>query len=216
MPGTIMHLTVAQMVYEGIKDLELDKMKFLMGNILPDEAADKERSHFRVRSSVERYMLPHMGKVKEELFRLNDPYRLGAYCHLYFDYHFFEDYLFKMFIWDSENDLVISKQNGISWQTDKFWSRSVFYSAYGAINHPIIDMGLINMEDVGNMAEPIPHIGNERFDARREKTWKTELYEFLESKPQYTGEIIELDPTVEFMRKIANDLIEEIKMANNA
>ena len=110
MPGTVMHLTLGQMVYKGIKELGLDKTEFLNGNILPDEAQDKGASHYRVPSTVKGYMLPDMDTVKEELLRLDDSYKLGAFCHLYFDYHFFEDYLFPMFIWEYENDKITKKR----------------------------------------------------------------------------------------------------------
>ena len=48
MPGSLMHLALAKMVYEGIKDLGIDQTQFYIGNILPDEAGDKTASHFRV------------------------------------------------------------------------------------------------------------------------------------------------------------------------
>lgn len=211
MPGTVMHLALAQMVYAGIESIGLDKIKFLSGNILPDEAVDKEMSHYRSESSVKMYRLPHMAEVKRELFDLNDPYKLGAYCHLYFDYHFFEDHLFHKFLWD--DDKVISKKTGKAWQIKDFWSRPVFYSSYGALNHFFINDGYLNMEDVQKMPEPLPYIGNERFDNRRDKTWKKELFYFLEIPHEYTGEILEYEEAKELMRKIANDLIEEIKAA---
>ena len=213
MPGTIMHLTLGQMVYEGIKDLNLNKIEFLSGNILPDEAADKGESHYRAPSSVEGYMLPHMETVKKELFTLTSPYKLGAFCHLYFDYHFFEDYLFPMFIWEHNNDKITSKETGESWSTKEFWSRSVFYSAYGELNHPIINSGLINMADVEEMPELLPYMESSRFDNRREQNWKRELKTFIETEHTYTGKILDFNKTVDLIKKIAEDLIEIINEA---
>lgn len=206
-----MHLALAKMVYEGVKDLGIDQTQFYIGNILPDEAGDKTASHFRVPCSVSSYKLPQMDLVKGELFNIGDPIKLGAYCHLYFDYHFFEDYAFGLFIWDEEKETVTNKKNGLCWPTKEFWTHRVFYTAYGEFNHPIINAGLVDLDDIFKMPEPLPLIGYSRFDSRREYTWKKELIYFIEHELTYTGRIMEYEPCIEVLKKIANDLIKEIK-----
>ncbi len=211
MPGTLMHLALGTKVYQGIKnELNIDKIQFLSGNILPDEAGDKTKSHYRIPCSVNSYMLPDMEEVKRTLFDKNDPVKLGSYCHLYFDYHFFEDYAFNLFIFDKDNDKITVKKNGLSWQTKEFWSPHVFYSAYGELNHFILNDGLVDLEDIYKMPKILPYVGNDRFDVRREKNWKDEILAFIENELEYTGKILEYEPIVNLINDLASKLIKEI------
>lgn len=213
MPGSLMHMAFAEIVYEGLKELKIDKTEFLIGNILPDEAGDKTMSHYRVPCSVDSYKLPDMVKVKNELFDLKDPIKLGCYCHLYFDYHFFEDYAFDLFRWDKKENTVTNKRNGLSWQTEEFWSPRVFYSAYGEFNHLILKDGYVNLEEVFKMPRILPFVGNVRFDNRRKVIWIDELNYFIEHELTYTGNVLEYEPSMAVLKKIANNLIREIQAA---
>ena len=211
MPSTLMHLALAEIVYQGIKDkLNIDKIQFFVGNILPDEARDKGKSHYRVISSVNSYLLPDMEIVKKELFDKNDPIKLGAYCHLYLDYHFFEDYAFDLFIFDKDNNKIINKKNGLEWETKEFWSPRVFYSSYSELNQLILNDKLVDLNDIYKMPRILPFIGNEGFDIRRERNWKDEVLSFIDEKREYTGKILEYKPSIDLIKKVADELIKEI------
>ena len=211
MPGTLMHLALAQRVYQGIKEkLSIDKIQFFIGNIMPDEARDKTKSHFRVPSSVDGYCLPSIELIKKELFDKNDPIRLGCYCHLFFDYHFFEDYAFSQFIFDKEKGKITSKESGEEWEHKEFWSPRVFYSSYSVLNTPILKDGLVDLDDIDKMPEILPFINDERFDVRRDKTWKSEIYSFLNNKHEYTKCVLEYARCKEIIEKTAQMLVDEI------
>lgn len=211
MPGTLMHLALAQRVYQGIKEkLSIDKIQFFIGNIMPDEARDKGKSHFRAPSSVDGYALPNIELIKKELFHKNDPIKLGCYCHLFFDYHFFEDYAFDLFIFNKEKGKIISKKTGEEWENKEFWSPRVFYSSYSVLNKPILEKGLVDLQDIYKMPQILPFMNDDRFDLRRDKNWKSEILSFLENEGEYTKNVLEYEKVVEVLNKTADMLIQEI------
>lgn len=210
-----MHMAFANIVYEGIKDLKLDKTEFMIGNILPDEAGNKKLSHYRVPSRVLSYELPDMEMVKKDLFDLRNPILLGCYAHLYFDYHFFEDYAFALFDWDDEKDRVTNLKNGLSWTRGEFWTWNVFYSAYGEFNHLILRDKLVDLNEIYKMPRILPFLDNFRFDKRRKTIWIDELQYFIENELTYTGNILEYEKSMESLKRIAKELIDEILKANH-
>lgn len=209
MPGTVMHLALANLVYEGLNDKSIDKTEFLSGNILPDEAENKEKSHYRTNGSVGTYRVPHMERVKEKLLDFNSSIKLGAYCHLYFDYHFFEDFFFKIFTF--ENGFVINKRTNKRWKSEDFWSREVFYSAYGQLNHLFINEGLITVEEIEKIPSILPKAHMSELDCRRKALWKEELWDFLNNPIPYDGNILEYGKTLEALKRIASNLIKHLK-----
>ena len=154
--------------------------------------------------------MPSIELIKKELFIKTDPVRLGCYCHLFFDYHFFEDYAFSQFIFDKENGKITSKETGEEWGNKEFWSPRVFYSSYSVLNTPILKDGLVDLQDIYKMPEILPFINDERFDARRDKTWKSEILSFLENEGEYTKNVLEYEKVVEVLNKTADMLIQEI------
>ena len=51
MPGILYHLTFAEEVYKSLgKKLKIDKIDFMAGNLIPDLAIDKKKSHYRTKA----------------------------------------------------------------------------------------------------------------------------------------------------------------------
>lgn len=99
MPGILYHLSFAEEVYRNLpSNLQIDKVKFMSGNLLPDLAIDKQKSHYRKEASLKGFYIPEMEIVKKELYIPKNPIKFGMYCHLYLDYHFIEDFLIHEFI----------------------------------------------------------------------------------------------------------------------
>ena len=58
--------------------------------------------------------------------------------------------------------------------------------------------------------ESLPNTGIKVFDTRRDKTWKSELKEYLAQKKDYTGEIFDYDRLWNCIEKIATQFVQDI------
>lgn len=99
MPGILYHLSFAEEVYRKLAPvIPLDKVSFMAGNLIPDLATDKKKSHYRKKASVDGFFVPEMELVKRDLFVPEDSVKFGMFCHLYLDYYFIEEFLIPEFI----------------------------------------------------------------------------------------------------------------------
>ena len=190
MPGILYHLSFAEEVYRKLEPvISLDKVSFMAGNLIPDLATDKKRSHYRKKASVDGFFVPEMELVRRELFVPKDSVKFGMFCHLYLDYYFIEEFLIPEFVWDVETMRVINPRNNKEWDVKTFFSHSGMYGAYTEINQLMVRDGHVSISTVEEIPEILPNTGLTVFDARREKTWKAELDEYLAQEKEYTGEI---------------------------
>jgi hypothetical protein len=56
----------------------------------------------------------------------------------------------------------------------------------------------------------LPQTGISIFDNRREKNWKEELYEYLAQNTEYTGDILDYEKVINFLKKTAKQFVEEL------
>lgn len=211
MPGILYHLSFAEEVYRKLSPIiPLDKISFMSGNLIPDLATDKTNSHYRKPASVEGFFVPEMELAKKDLFIPEDSVKFGMFCHLYLDYYFIEDFLIPEFIWDVENMKVINPRNNMSWDVKTFFSHSGMYGSYTEINQLMVKDGHVSMETVNAIPEILPNSGLSVFDARREKTWKAELEEYLSQKKDYTGNIFNYNRLWSCIERIASQFVKEI------
>lgn len=69
MPGILYHLSFAEEVYRDLsKACTLDKVSFMAGNLIPDLATDKKKSHYRKPASLVGFVVPELDNVKKNLF----------------------------------------------------------------------------------------------------------------------------------------------------
>lgn len=213
MPGMLHHLVFAEEVYRKLKDiLLLDEINFMAGNLIPDFAkADKQKTHYRMKASNGVLWVPNLKLVKKDLYIPEDSIKFGMYSHLYLDYYFFENFLIPSFIWNKEEQKVISKKNNNQWDTNEFFSRKVLYKGYSEINFCIIKEKCITLEKIQEIPEILPNTGLPIFDERISTTWKQELKYYLEKNVNYTGEIFDYSKFLSFIQETAKQLAEEIK-----
>ena len=209
MPSTIMHLAFGKMVYEGLKDIIKDRDMFLMGNLLPDESLVKNNSHYRKKASTSDYKIPDLNIAKDRLLDVSNPLKLGAFSHLYYDHFFFESFFLPLF--DFRNGIVTKISSQEKWRQEEFFTRKVFYSAYGELNHLFMGDGYVTYDDILRLPKILPISGVEELDARREINWQDELLSFLNLKTEYKGNILNYGETVFSMKKIALELVEFLK-----
>ena len=211
MPGILYHLSFAEEVYRKLAPvMPLDKVSFLAGNLIPDLATDKKRSHYRKKASVDGFFVPEMELVRRDLFVPKDSVKFGMFCHLYLDYYFIEEFLIPEFIWDVETMRVINPRNNKEWDVKTFFSHSGMYGSYTEINQLLLRDGHVSVSTIEEIPEILPNTGLTVFDARREKTWKAELDEYLAQKKEYTGEIFDYNRLWSCIERIANQFVEEI------
>lgn len=210
MPGLLLHLTFGKMIYDKIgKNLNIDKSDFLSGCLIPDMTLDKKTSHYRVPASITKYLVPDMEKVKNDLFDVNNSLYLGIYCHLYLDYHFFEDYIFKKYKW--ENGYVTVPHSNYKISEDEFFkSGNGIYKAYGELNRLLLESEKISFEDLDIINEALPNTNVEIYDKRREKTWKAELDEYFITENEYSGNILDFNDVVNFLEEATVTFINNI------
>lgn len=211
MPGILYHLSFAEEVYRKLAPvMPLDKVSFMAGNLIPDLATDKKQSHYRKKASVDGFFVPEMEQVKRDLFVPEDSVKFGMFCHLYLDYYFIEEFLIPEFIWDVETMRVINPRNNKEWDVKTFFSHSGMYGAYTEINQLMVRDGHVSISTVEEIPAILPNTGLTVFDARREKTWKAELEEYLAQEKEYTGEIFDYNRLWNCIERIATQFVEEI------
>lgn len=211
MPGILYHLSFAEEVYRKLAPvMPLDKVSFMAGNLIPDLATDKKQSHYRKKASVDGFFVPEMELVKRDLFVPEDSVKFGMFCHLYLDYYFIEEFLIPEFVWDVEKMKVINPRNNKEWDVKTFFSHSGMYGAYTEINQLMVRDGHVSISTVEEIPAILPNTGLTVFDARREKTWKAELEEYLAQEKEYTGEIFEYNRLWSCIERIATQFVEEI------
>ena len=211
MPGILYHLSFAEEVYRKLAPvMPLDKVSFMAGNLIPDLATDKKRSHYRKKASVDGFFVPEMELVKRDLFVPEDSVKFGMFCHLYLDYYFIEEFFIPEFIWDVETMRVINPRNNKEWDVKTFFSHSGMYGAYTEINQLMVRDGHVSISTMEEIPEILPTTGVTVFDTRREKTWKAELEEYLAQKKEYTGEIFDYNRLWNCIQRIAIQFIQEI------
>ena len=211
MPGILYHLSFAEEVYRKLAPvMPLDKVSFMAGNLIPDLATDKKRSHYRKKASVDGFFVPEMELVRRDLFVPKDSVKFGMFCHLYLDYYFIEEFLIPEFIWDIETMRVINPRNNKEWDVKTFFSHSGMYGSYTEINQLLVRDGHVSVSTIEEIPEILPNTGLTVFDARREKTWKAELDEYLAQEKEYTGEIFDYNRLWSCIERIATQFVEEI------
>ncbi len=214
MPGIIYHLAFAEEVYRHLKN-KVNKVEFFSGNLIPDLVVpeNKKASHYRVPASVNGFVVPDMKAVRKDLYDANHSIKLGMFCHLYLDYHFFESYLIPEFIWDANTMQVINPRNGLSWPAERFFAKAsdggILYAGYTQINHLMLFDGHISQETLNLIPDHLPLTGLPVFDKRREKTWREELNGYLSENLSYTGEILDYERLWSAISSFADKFINE-------
>lgn len=206
MPGMLCHLTFAEKVHRKlIGTVDLNRVDFLSGNLLPDLATDKKSSHFQVSTPIECLEIPNIHSAQNILFDINDSLKFGAFCHLYLDYYFIKNFLIPNFIWNIDNMTIINPNNNYQWTILDFFSTKGLYGAYTEVNHLMLRDGYVSNELISLIPNELPKSGIACFDFRNSKSWKQELNEYLSNKVPYTGALLDYDTLIDFIVDVANN-----------
>lgn len=213
MPGILYHLTFAEEVYRHIEG-KVDKKEFFAGNLIPDIALNKKKTHYRVPSTLKCFEVPNLEEVKKDLLNEIDSIKVGMYCHLYLDYYFIEKFLIPEFEWDEKNMKVRSLNTENEWRIEDFFAQpskgGILYKGYSEINQLLIKNKNVKQETINMIPEILPNTGMETFDIRRDKKWKEELESYLKEDVVYTGKILDYFRLTYFISIMAKKCGEEL------
>ena len=168
MPGFILHLTAGEMLLDEAKDSKVistkeDRDMFRTGCIVPDATDRKRFSHFRNKQQVGKIMqVPDLNLFKEKYGdRLDDPFYLGYFFHLYIDLRFFMEYLPDVVTFYDEEGKVAEyiktgkmvrlNKSGKIISVDDYRSDKYYYGDYTRMNTYLINRYHIPMDEFDNV-----------------------------------------------------------------
>jgi len=141
MASAIIHIAVAN---EINKRINKDEQKFLIGSIAPDIAKQigmtKVLSHFQDSDDSIPNLDKFLAKYKD---KLNDPFILGYYVHLYTDYLWFKYFVPEIYDDDSS---MIKKINGEVIKCNGDMKKQYIYNDYTNLNRKVIDEYNLNLK----------------------------------------------------------------------
>ncbi len=134
MASAIIHIAVAS---EINKVMNKNESKLLIGSIAPDIAKHigetKVKSHFQDRDDS----IPNLDKFLSKYGdKLNDPFILGYYIHIYTDYLWFKYFIPDVFDHDTS---MIKKLNGEVVKCNGDMKKLYIYNDYTNLNRQVID-----------------------------------------------------------------------------
>lgn len=115
MPGFILHITAAKMLFDKCKS-SIDQDAFQSGNLIADSVVDKTYSHFRHPDRNMKLMVyPDLDLFLNKYRQLlNDSSCLGYYFHLYIDRVYAKDYIPQIITFYDANGLEASDRADIT------------------------------------------------------------------------------------------------------
>lgn len=227
MPGVLHHLYFAEEVFrqveielnrtqtpfeeEGdelifpVKRAKLSKSRFYLGNVLPDIASDKEKTHFKVDSVLARgFRVPELFYASKQLEKVEDSsYRLGICAHLFLDKKFIERFVYPRFQFNWDEDKIVNHRSRRVYTVKDFFSSDGLYCGYSELNRAIENMGLVDFEYLAQLPEWPEQIGMAGFDTWREESWKEELDRYLIDATWTQETVFLTDDFINFIEKFA-------------
>ena len=211
MPGMVYHLLFAKLTAEKLHE---DIEDYVIGNILPDFAKNKDSVHHYPNSSNS-FFVPDLDAAKRRYSRVSsESLRHGVLAHLYCDKRFTEDFLMNRFEYDPRREIVtLRKDPKRVWTLQKFFSYEGLYHAYSEMNPMIFQKHLpgyddiegLNLEWLKGLPHKLPCTGVSTLDDRTTDDWFGYLEGILENPPEYTGELFSIEEMVGFIVQVAED-----------
>lgn len=163
MASSIIHIAVAN---EINKEIKKDESRLLIGSIAPDISKhigeNKVKSHFQDEDNS----IPNLDKFLSKYGdKLDDPFILGYYIHIYTDYLWFKYFIPEVF----DNDTsIIKKLNGEEVKCNGDMKKQYIYNDYTNLNKQIIDEYELNFKIFYN---EIPKFENGIDEIPMDKVW---------------------------------------------
>lgn len=213
MPGMVYHLLFAKLTAEKLHE---DVEDYVIGNILPDFANNKDSVHHYPNTS-NTFFVPDLDAAKRRYSRVSsESLRHGILAHLYCDKRFTEDFLMNRFEYDPRREVVALKKGPKRiWTLQKFFSYEGLYRAYSEMNPMVFQIYLpgydniegLDIEWLKGLPHELPRTGVSTLDDRTTDDWFGYLEGILENPPEYIGELFSIEEMVDFIVQVADDFV---------
>lgn len=219
MPGFILHITTAKMLFDKY-NMDVDQDAFGVGNLIPDSVSDKTFSHFRHPSRNEKLMVyPDMDLFLDKYqYLLSDSSCLGYYFHLYVDRIYAKDYIPQIVTFYDEKGKVVSdrvdithaliKRTGELVPIRRFFSDEYYYGDFTKLN-----TYLINRFDLSTSLEKsIENPGIEEVDYTDIASIEAKLQEYLAVPESAVNElkVFEAEHLISFLKGLVDEFVQLI------
>ena len=170
MPGFILHMTAAKMLFDKMhsnkmrSDVDVDA--FQVGNLIPDSVSDKTGSHFRHPRRQEKLMVyPDLDLFLDKYEQLlTDSSCLGYYFHLFVDRVYARDYIPRIVSFHDESGMEASDRKDITHALIKrtgelipikdFFSDEYYYGDFTKLNTYLLNRFNLSLELSTNVTNP--------------------------------------------------------------
>lgn len=229
MPGYVIHLTEAKIIYEilkqnsNIKNIDLDQWQedFFYGSLLPDAGGkmQKQKSHFWNTSQNNRIIItPNIEKFigKYEISLKKNSLYWGYLAHLHLDREFWKCYIkqnVKFLDANGEKTEYIKNLNGIFVKKlnkmispEEFFSKDYLYGDYTQLNKMLIQKYHLRVP-----------VYNEFYDNKIEEADNTRMVQVLNDLKMYivnntlcdtSLKVLSMDTLELFLQKSSQQLVE--------
>ena len=209
MASAIIHIAVAN---EINKKLNKNKSRFLIGSIAPDIAKQvgetKIKSHFQDRDDG----IPNLGKFLDKYGdKINDPFIMGYYVHIYTDYLWFKYFIPEIF--DNDNSMI-KKLNGEVVKCNGDMKKQYIYNDYTNLNRQVIDEYNLNLKIFYN-EPPIIENGIEEIPMDKINVLLDKIGLIVKASNEYKNFVFDITNIKKFVetsvKLITSDLEEKLK-----
>lgn len=214
MPGFILHITTAKMLFEKYK-IKADRSAFEVGNLIPDSVSDKTFSHFRNPERNEKLMVyPDL-----ELFLnkyqhlLQDSSCLGYYFHLFVDRIYAKDYIPQIVTFYDKNGHEASnradithaliKRTGELVPIKRFFSDEYYYGDFTKLNTYLMNRFQLSID----LSDPVENPGIEEVVYTDIKKIEKQLQEYLVIPEAAVNRlnVFETEHLIKFLERVVDE-----------
>ncbi len=223
MPGYILHITAAKMLFDKVKKSwdSVDRNAFQIGNLIPDSVNDKTYSHFRHPDRKEKLMVyPDLDLfLNKYRHLLTNSSCLGYYFHLFIDRVYAKDYISQIITFYDANGQVASdradithaliKRTGEMVPVKTLFSDDYYYGDFTKLNTYLIKRFDLSTDIVGHIDNP----GIKEVDYENIKMIQKQLQGYLDVPEEAANElrVFDIDDLLRFLDEASEQFIQFIK-----
>ena len=223
MPGYILHITAAKMLFDKVKNNwdSVDRNAFQIGNLIPDSVADKTYSHFRHPDRSEKLMVYPDLELFLNKYRhlLTDSSCLGYYFHLFIDRVYAKDYISQIITFYDKNgqessdraDIIhaLIKRTGELIPVKTLFSDDYYYGDFTKMNTYLINRFGLSTDIVGHVINP----GIKEVDYENIAMIRKQLQGYLDVPEEAAKElrVFDIDDLLRFLDKTSEQFIQFVK-----
>lgn len=221
MPGFILHMTAAQMLFEKYH-IPANRDAFEVGNLIPDSVSDKTFSHFRHPERNEKLMVyPDMDLFLDKYKQLlSESSCLGYYFHLFTDRIYAKDYIAEIVEFFSADGHLASDRADITHAFIKrtkelvpiktFFSDEYYYGDFTKLNTYLLQRFRLSTD----ISETIQNPGIDEVDYTNISTIKTQLKSYLDvpENAVQSLKVFDIEHLLSYLEQIVDDFAQLMEL----